>query len=112
MDRMNYSGNSGVASPGLLGTYEATSVLSAFGLRYEILEGVSLRLSRSSGVKPPALTYITPGTPPTRAVTVLDPLRGGEDGEDRELSVSMYVTGGNPDVKPESTFSRHGGFPV
>jgi outer membrane receptor protein involved in Fe transport len=105
-DRMNYRGNSGLSGEGMLATYETTSTLSAFGLRYEILKGVALRFSRSSGVKPPGLAVITPGTPPTRAITVQDPLRG----EDRELSETMYITGGNPDVKPESTVSTNIGL--
>lgn len=88
--------------------YTNNSYLYAFGVRYEVIPGVSLRASQSVGFRPPATSSVTPElSPPTNPITGLhDPRRD----EGVTLLPSMYVTGGNPDLKPESTDSTNFGL--
>ncbi|MDP1578801.1 MAG: TonB-dependent receptor [Candidatus Didemnitutus sp.] len=89
--------------------YTTTSHLSAFGLRYEPVDGVAFRATQSIGFRPPSISQITPAaSPPTATTTGLsDPLRTNWGGV---LTPSMYVTGGNPDLKPETTDSTNLGL--
>jgi outer membrane receptor protein involved in Fe transport len=58
---------------------------------------------------PTGFTQVTPSaSPPTNTITGLtDPVRSGWDGR---LEPTMYLTGGNPDLKPETTDSTNFGF--
>jgi outer membrane receptor protein involved in Fe transport len=89
--------------------YTTTSHLYAFGLRYEPVEGVALRATQSIGFKPPSIDQITPAlTSPTSDITGLtDPVR---DEAIPLLTRLMYITGGNPDLKPETTDSTNVGL--
>ncbi len=88
--------------------YTTTSRLYAFGLRYEPVEGIAFRATQSIGFKPPGISQITPAaSPPTFTTTGLtDPVRN----EGVTLLPSMYITGGNPDLMPETTNSTNFGF--
>ncbi len=87
--------------------YSHRSQLHAYGLRYEMLEGLSFRVSQSIGFKPPTLAQVTPDNPPTFSTSGLnDPIRD----EALTLTPTMYQTGGNPDVGPETTDSLNIGL--
>ncbi len=95
--------------------YTHTSSIHALGLRYEMPEGIMLRVSRSIGIKPPGMTQITPdANPPTNNITGLyDPLRpdwGTTTTPTGLLAPTMYVSGGNPDLDPEGTRSTNFGL--
>ncbi len=86
-----------------------TSYLYAFGLRYEPAEGFAFRATQSIGFKPPEVSQLVPAAaPPFLPLTGLnDPLRDGWSGV---LTNTMYVTGGNPGLKPETTDSTNFGL--
>lgn len=99
--------NHGFKSDGTPVEYRTSPYLYMAGLRHEIFEGVMLRASRSIGFKPPLLGQVASGTPPDVNSTVIDRRRNDQS---RILLPAQYLTGGNPDLKPETTNSTNVGL--
>lgn len=94
-------------SLGLPVEYRNEPYVYAFGSRYSIVDGVTFRASRSIGFRPPSMSEVTPGEPPTGTTSVTDRKR---DNELVILQPNQYLTGGNPDLKPETTSSTNVGL--
>src|SRR5690606_30529076 len=89
-------------------TFSNTGRLYAYGLRYDPVQGLTLRAARSIGVKPPTFTQALPWTlANSRVQNITDPARPGAT---FTLEPDMYVQGGNPDLIPETTASTNIGL--
>lgn len=78
----------------------------AAGVRWDPIDAVTVRASRSIGFKPPGVINFTPNAPPTTSTNVIDRRRGDQL---VSLPPTAYLTGGNPDVNPETTTSTNYG---
>lgn len=77
------------------------------GLRYEPLDGLTLRASLGTGFLPPSVDQLVPITSDIPPFTVVDPKRGGVAAE---IGPIRQTTGGNPNLKPEDSKSWSVGF--
>lgn len=87
-------------------TYSAEPRLTAYGLKFTPVTGVTLRLSQSAGFKPAGLDQVAPSLPPTVSTTVID----RRTNQSIVLSPTQYITGGNADLTAEFTESRNLGL--
>jgi outer membrane receptor protein involved in Fe transport len=75
-----------------------TSTNYTAGLRYGIVDGVTLRASFSTAFLPPTYSELLPGSlVSTTTVQVIDPRRGNS------TSLANVLSGGNPDLEPTET---------
>jgi iron complex outermembrane receptor protein len=80
------------------------------GARYDVLPGVGLRLSQSTGQRLPSFTQLVPqpaGTSGQVTGVVSDPARNNES---VQVLDTMLLIGGNPDLQPERTVSSMRGL--
>ncbi|MBL8265939.1 MAG: TonB-dependent receptor [Steroidobacter sp.] len=85
---------------------EYSSTNPTIGLRYKPIEQLMFRASYATGFLPPDYSqFLAPtlgGTDtrgPSATVNVIDPLRGNE------LVATQFISGGNPDIKPQESTS-------
>lgn len=114
--RISYSERNGFRTSGSAGTpgfdvgtpFKVThqTHVHATGISYEMIEGLRFRSSISIGFKPPTISQITPALPPTANTTFTDPIRNHLT----TLLPAQYVTGGNPELSPETTESTNIGL--
>lgn len=85
---------------------EFVSVDPTFALRWEPWKDLAVRASYGTGFLPPALNQLVPNTNPTPGCTTLiDPRRGNTPSGPCTL-----ISGGNPDLRPETSESWSAGF--
>ena len=86
--------------------YRTSPFLYVYGLGCEMPQGFAIRVSESVGYKPPTFGEVSPGLPPTGSISVID----RRYNTSVVLSPSMRLSGGNLDLKPETTRSRNIGM--
>ncbi len=83
--------------------YTTKPYLYSFGVRHDVTPMVGMRGSMSIGFKPPTFGQTNSALPPTTNLTVTD----RRTNQSVVLTPSMRLSGGNVDIKPETTESRN-----
>ena len=97
------SGEVANSGPGVnKGSYNRDT--SAAGIRFEPIAGLTLRASYGEGFTPPSVGNIGPALPGDTPLTITDPRRN------QSYTVANTVSGGNPNLRPESSRSFNYGL--
>lgn len=88
--------------------YVTDSYLYVGGVQFEPAPGFMIRASRSIGFRPPAFSDVVPALPALLSITATD----RRTNQQVTLAPTMFQTGGNPALDPETTVSRNWGIVV
>lgn len=94
------------ATPLVRSTATSSSTNPTLGLRWKASQDLMFRASYGTGFLPPTVNQVL-ANPGLVTQTILDPLRGKSQ---TAVQVSQYISGGNPNLKPERSISRSAGI--